>query len=149
MKLIRSWHRIGIKKKKLNMNSIRDKRVFIVDDNTYWREILSQMLQEIGLNHIHTFENGTDCILNLHLNPGIVFLDYQMEGVNGLKVLQEIKAYYPGIGVVFCTGNEDLGVALDAIKLGSQDYLLKENCTKKELLAILKRLVKAESQLVK
>jgi len=131
------------------MKNIKDKKIFIVDDNQYWSEILGQMLKEIGYNNIHMFTNGIDCILNIHLNPALIFLDYQMDDINGLEVLKQVKSYYPGIGVIFCTGNEDLGVALNAIEYGSEEYLLKENATKKELEAMINRIVSSNQFSIK
>lgn len=113
------------------------KRTFIVDDDPFWTAILSEMLTDLGYNNIIAFSNGKDCIENLHLNPNLVFLDYQMEDMNGIEVLQKIKSYYPGIGVVFCTALEDLSVAVNAMKHGSFDYLLKSNANKKEVASII------------
>jgi len=118
--------------KKQNIN-----RIFIVDDDPFWTGMLSQILKDIDYNNIVTFSNGKDCVDNLHLNPNVVFLDYQMEDMNGLEVLRKVKNYYPGIRVVFCTATEDLGVAINAMKNGSFDYLLKSNATKKEVASII------------
>ncbi|HEX4875973.1 MAG TPA: response regulator [Chitinophagaceae bacterium] len=116
------------------------KRTFIVDDDPFWTAMLTEILSDLGYTNIITFENGTDCIKNLHLNPNLVFLDYQMEDMNGIEVLQKIKDYYPGIGVVFCTAHEDLGVAVNAMKYGSFDYLLKSNANKREVSAIISQM---------
>lgn len=113
------------------------KRTFIVDDDPFWTAMLAEMLSDLGYENIITFSNGKDCIENLHLNPSLVFLDYQMEDMDGLEVLQKVKNYYPGIGVVFCTAHEDLSVAVSAMKNGSFDYLLKSNATKKEVSSII------------
>lgn len=113
------------------------KRTFIVDDDPFWTAMLTEMLSSLGYKNIITFSNGKDCVDNLHLNPMLVFLDYQMENMDGLEVLQKVKEYYPGIGVVFCTAHEDLSVAVKAMKNGSFDYLLKSNATKKELASII------------
>lgn len=113
------------------------KRTFIVDDDPFWSAMLTQMLSELGYKNILTFNNGNDCIEHLHLNPKLIFLDYQMENMDGLEVLQKVKDYYPGIGVVFCTAYEDLSVAVNAMKIGSFDYLLKSNATKKEVASII------------
>jgi CheY-like chemotaxis protein len=125
------------------MKSIRDSVVFIVDDNPFWVKIQTQMLHDLGFTKIMSFSNGNDCIDNLNLNPIIIFLDYQMEDLNGIEVLQQIKSYNSKIKVVFCTNNEDLEVAVNALKFGSQEYLLKENATKKELLQILDSIYKS------
>jgi DNA-binding NtrC family response regulator len=116
------------------------RKIFIVDDDPFWTAMLTQMLTDLGYSNIMTFENGTDCINHLHLNPSLVFLDYQMEDMNGLEVLQKVKEYYPGIGVVFCTAHEDLSVAVSAMKFGSFDYLLKANATKKEVASIIENM---------
>lgn len=116
------------------------KRTFIVDDDPFWTAILKEMLTELGCTDIQTYSSGTDCMNNLDLNPNIIFLDYQMEGMDGIEVLQKIKEYHPGIGVVFCTALEELSVAVDAMEYGSFDYLLKSNANKKELSSIIKRI---------
>lgn len=116
------------------------KRTFIVDDDPFWTVILTQMLIDLGYTNIITFENGAECLKNLHLNPNLIFLDYQMEEMDGIEVLQKIKEYFPRIGVVFCTAHEDLSVAVNAMKYGSFDYLLKSNATRKEVTAILREM---------
>lgn len=115
------------------MKNLQDRRIFIVDDDPFWTLILTQMLNEIGFTNILTFESGQECIDQLHLNPTIVFLDFQMEELDGLETLKAIKAYYPAICVFFSTSHEDLGVAMSAIRYGCDDYLLKENASPAEL----------------
>lgn len=120
------------------------KRTFIVDDDPFWTAILTQMLSDLGYTNIITFENGAECLKNLHLNPNLIFLDYQMEDMDGIEVLQKIKEYFPRIGVVFCTAHEDLSVAVNAMKYGSFDYLLKSNATKKEVVNILNEMKESQ-----
>lgn len=111
--------------------------IFIVDDDPFWTMMLTKMLSSIGFSDIKTFDNGTACIENLDQNPGLIFLDYQMENMDGIEVLQKIKFFSEEIGVIFCTAHQDLSVAVDAMKYGSYDYLLKENASKNELLSII------------
>lgn len=117
----------------MNLN----KRIFIVDDDAFWATMLHQQLTNLGYLNIFTFENGEDCLDHLHLNPQMVFLDYQMEEANGLDILPKIKAYYPGISVVLCTAYEDLSVAVEALENGCLDYLLKGKCTPKEIAQLM------------
>lgn len=119
------------------MNKQNINRIFIVDDDPFWTAVLTQILTDLGFENIITFTNGKDCIDNLHLNPNLVFLDYQMDDMNGIEVLKEVKNYYPGIGVVFCTALEDLSVAVSAMQYGSLDYLLKSNVNKTEVATII------------
>jgi DNA-binding NtrC family response regulator len=119
------------------MNHLQNKQIFIIDDDPFWAATLSKMLKDLGYTNIVKFSGGTDCVNNLHLNPALVFLDYQMEDMDGLEVLQKVKNYSQGIGVIFCTAHEDLSVAVDAMKIGSFDYLLKSNASKKEVANII------------
>jgi DNA-binding NtrC family response regulator len=127
------------------MLELNIKKIFIVDDDIFWVTMLSQMLSDIGYANIETFSNGTDCISNLNLKPDLIFLDYQMDDIDGLEVLKEIKNKNTKIGVVFCTALEDISVAVDALKYGSIDYLLKSNASKKEISYLMKEIEKKQT----
>ncbi len=136
-------------KKSNDFTAVLTKKIFIVDDNTYWREILKEMLSQLGYSDIHLFSNGFECLQNLHINPDLIFLDYQMEEENGIEVLKKIKSFSSQVSVIFCTGNEDLSIAMTAFQEGTQEYLLKENCTPKELGNMIKLALKLEEVQVK
>lgn len=116
-------------------------KIFIVDDDPFWVAILQKTLNSIGYKSVSTFTNGIDCLKNIGDNPELIFLDYQMEEMDGLEVLRQVKERNPSIGVIFCTAHQDLTVAVDAIKYGSCDYLLKENATEKEVQHVIEQLV--------
>ncbi len=115
----------------------KNSRIFIVDDDPFWTKILAKILFDLGFSNIATFSNGSDCVDSLHLKPSLIFLDYEMEDINGLEVLKKIQEY-PEIGTIFCTAHENLQVAMDAMNLGSYDYLLKSNVSVKEVESIIK-----------
>lgn len=119
------------------MNNFQHRRIFITDDDPFWSASLCQMLRSLGYNNIIMYASGDECVNHLHLNPALVFLDYKMKDMDGLEVLKNIKSYYPGIEVVFCTAHPELRVAIEAMKNGSSDYLLKSNAGKKEIAAII------------
>jgi CheY-like chemotaxis protein len=119
------------------MQKQKFKRIFVVDDDPMWSMMLGQMLEDLGYTNISTFSNGTECLENMHLTPSLVFLDYQMDDMNGLEVLQKIKGQYPNTGVVFCSANETMQVALDALQKGSFDYVLKSKCGLEELSIVI------------
>ncbi len=113
------------------------KKIFIVDDDPFWTAMLYEMLTELGHHNIVTLTSGHDLMKNIYQNPCLIFLDYQMENMDGLEVLKKVKEDNPDIGVIFCTSLEDLNVAVDAMEHGSFDYLLKQNATRKELSTLL------------
>ena len=116
------------------------KKIFLVDDDPFWVAVLKQILAEIGYTNVLTFEGGEDCLVNLYLNPEVIFLDKEMQDMDGLDVLDKIKESNPAIEVVFCTSLEDLSVAIKALRSGSNDFLLKTNVNKKEVSELLEKI---------
>ena len=108
-------------------------RIFVVDDDPSWLEVLNKMLGKIGYDNIRSFTTGIECLQNLQQNPKVIFLDYQMDGMNGLQILWEIKKYNPFINVIFCTAHNNLELAVNAMKYGSAEFILKENISIKNL----------------
>lgn len=125
----------------MNLNE----RIFLVDDDPIWTAIIYKTLTRIGYRNITCFSNGQDCIQSLHLNPTTIFLDYQMDDLNGIEVLEKVKAYSPNINVIFCTAHEDLSVAVNAIDLGSYDYLLKSHASPQAVILILSHMAEYQS----
>ena len=114
--------------------------IYIVDDDEMWTVKLQQILSDLGYTKTKWFSNGADCVAAIDKKPAVVFLDFKMEEADGLEVLQNIKAVSPETEVVFCTGNEDISVAIKAIEFGSVEYLLKSNASQKELKRIISTL---------
>lgn len=121
-----------------------NKRIFIIDDDSFWANTLSKILHNLGYEKIYTFSSSIDAVNHLHLNPALIFLDYQMDNLDGLQVLNKVKDYFPAISVIFCTAHEDLGVAIQALEKGSSDFLLKSNLQKNELKSMIEAAFKQQ-----
>lgn len=119
------------------MQKLGNKKLFIVDDDPLWTRILKEMLVSIGYTDIETYENGQDCLNNMHLNPDSIFLDYQMEGLDGIEVLSQLHKKGSNTNVIFSTAYESLEIAMSALQFGSKDYILKTNITRPELERII------------
>ncbi|WP_343561420.1 response regulator [Sphingobacterium sp.] len=113
------------------------KKIFIVDDDPVVTAMLSKILKDLGVIDISIFSDGESCLDQLEEKPDIIFLDYQMEKMNGLEVLQELRKITSESAVVFTTALEDLSVAMQSIAQGSIEFLLKKNISKKEVQKIL------------
>jgi len=107
---------------------ISDKlKIFIVDDDPFFRHLVEHDLKERGFQQIELFANGEDCVNNLDMMPDIIILDYEMEQLNGLDVLRRIIRFDPNILVLFLTAQKQLQVAIDSLKYGAFDYIEKSN----------------------
>jgi FixJ family two-component response regulator len=125
------------------MKQLFDKIIFVVDDDPIWTTILTHVLNDLGYTNVITYSSGTDCINNLYQSPALIFLDYQMRDMDGIQVLQKIKAYNSETAVIFCTDNKELSIAVTAMKNGSHDYLVKSNITNASMTSVIKKMTEA------
>jgi DNA-binding NtrC family response regulator len=112
-------------------------RIFLVDDDPFCLNLYRQLLRNLGQTDVHLFSDSEDCVKNLPLQPDLVILDYQMDQVNGLETLKKITSLDPNSSVVFISGEEDISVAVNALKFGAIDYLTKTQITEQRLNAVL------------
>jgi DNA-binding NtrC family response regulator len=104
--------------------------IFIVDDDLMQLDMLKDHLSAMSNFDLHTFSSGEDCIAQLDKNPDIVFLDFHLNShdsnaLDGLDVLREIKAKNPTTEVVMLSGQDKIEVAVDTMKYGAFDYIVK------------------------
>ncbi|WP_345080065.1 response regulator [Nemorincola caseinilytica] len=100
-------------------------KFFIVDDDHFSRMLYRQHLLNLGYSNNVLFDNGFDCIKKLDLSPDVIFLDYDMQPLNGLDTMQIIKQYAPNIRLLIISGNEDKKIAEDAKKYGAYAFIKK------------------------
>jgi len=100
--------------------------IVLVDDELTELEAYSFLLESMGVQNITTINDSRRVLDALgHIPSPIVFLDLNMPRVSGLEVLQEIKAKLPQVPVIICTANSEIETAVECLKLGAHDYLVK------------------------
>lgn len=124
-------------------------KFFIVDDDIFCANLYEQYLKNSNYNDITFFNNGNDCLNNLHQNPDIILLDHNMEDLTGFEVLKKIKRYNPNIYVVMVSGQENIATAVDALKYGAFDYVIKNENVCDKLTQIINNIIKVKEQLKK
>jgi DNA-binding NtrC family response regulator len=122
------------------MQKILNQKVFVVDDNLYYGELVARSLANHGFTDVSLFESGEACIEELHLQPALILLDYSMPGLSGIDTLKQIKADYPEVHVVFLSAQENMEIALDSLRYGAFDYLIKDDNSLFRLPLILSRI---------
>lgn len=99
--------------------------VLLVDDEKDFVEMLSLRLQEAG-ERVTPAYNGKECLETLEKKSiDVVILDIKMPGMDGIETLREIKRKYPLVEVIMLTGHGTTETAVQGMKLGAYDYLLK------------------------
>ncbi|MHC4084139.1 MAG: sigma-54-dependent transcriptional regulator [Planctomycetota bacterium] len=99
--------------------------ILLADDEVTFRQTFAKVLQEEGMV-VTAVANGNDAITAIMKQPyTVAILDIQMPGADGIKVLREIMRIRPETRVIMVTAYGTVEMAVEAIKLGACDYVMK------------------------
>ena len=100
--------------------------VLLVDDEIPFVETMEKRLTKRDLN-IETAFSGKEAVAKLKSNPSIevVVLDVKMPEMDGIETLKAIRQQSPLVEVIMLTGNATVESAIDGMKMGAFDYLMK------------------------
>ena len=115
-------------------------KVFIVEDDTWYGSMLQHYLSLNPEYEIKRFESPSDFFDHLHENPDVVTLDYSLPDCDGSEVLKKIKQHNPDARVIVISGQEDVATAINLLKNGAFDYIVKDEETKDRLWNSIKNL---------
>jgi DNA-binding NtrC family response regulator len=112
------------------MSNSKERLVFIVDDDPQQLQMLEDHLNDSLKVRVKKFSTGEQCLQNLDENPNVVILDYYLDSVdkkaqNGIAILKQIKAKLPNTDVIMLSGQDKIDVAIETMKNGAFDYVVK------------------------
>jgi len=100
--------------------------IMLVDDEVSFVETMVKRLgkRDIEVRTAFSGEEGLEA-LKTHKDIDVIILDVKMPGIDGLETLRRIKAEFPLIEVIMLTGHATVDSAIEGVKLGAFDYLMK------------------------
>ncbi len=127
---------------------MRKESILLVDDEEIILNTLSIFLhhQNYDVTMASTGEEAISLLTKSHFD--LLVTDLAMCGIDGIQVLKEVKKISSLIGVIILTGYGDMTSAIDALRLGADDYLLKP-CDSEELLIRIERYFEKQDALRK
>lgn len=101
-------------------------KVLFVDDEKGFLDALTKRVEKRGVETRAVYA-GVDALADLEKNHGtdVVVLDVKMPGMDGLETLRAVKAAFPLVEVVMLTGHATVETAIEGMKLGAFDYMMK------------------------
>lgn len=123
--------------------------VFLVDDEPIQNEMLKDYLAERFAYNFRLFDSGEEALGAMNQNPKIVILDYHLnahkaDAKNGVQILAAIKDQYPDTQVIMVSGQDKIQVAVDSMKYGAYDYIVKGETAFARMENTLKRISEYE-----
>ena len=101
-------------------------KVLLVDDETGFLSVMKKRLESRNLDVVtaESGEQGMEALANI-ANIDVVVLDVKMPGMDGIQTLQEMRKAFPLVEIIMLTGHATVETAIDGMKQGAFDYLMK------------------------
>jgi len=120
-------------------------KILIVDDELIMRESLAGWLERDGYA-VQTAPSGEDALEKLkEIRFDILLVDIKMEGISGLDVLRHVKENDPDVAIVMITAYGSIPTAIEAMKNGAYDYMLKP-FDPNELGVLIEKIIRYQDQ---
>ncbi len=111
--------------------------IFVVEDDVWYAELLEYNLKMNPDYRVEMFSNAEECLQNLYKRPMAITLDYSLPGLSGRDALARINKTNPSIPVIIISGQEDITTAIDLLKEGAYEYIVKNEDAPKRLWSAL------------
>lgn len=105
-------------------------KIFLIEDDPWFGESLKYHLSLNPDYDISLFKSGKECLANLYLKPDLISIDFGLPDMTGDVLLKKIFETNKSIPVIVTSGQEDVATAINFLKAGAKDYIIKNNNTK-------------------
>lgn len=102
-------------------------KIFVVEDNEYYNRLLVHHLSMNPEYEVKGFLTGRELLNSLHESPDVVTLDYSLPDIKGTDLLRRIRQRDESTEVIVISGQEDIQTAIDLLREGAFDYLVKND----------------------
>ena len=114
--------------------------VIIEDEEAHYSLMKRAITKELAHASIHHFQDADTCLDHLdNIIPNVIITDYLLPGMNGIAFLEALRQQKKDIPVIMITGQGDEKIAVQAMKLGAIDYVVKSGSFFTLLPAIIER----------
>jgi two-component system, NtrC family, response regulator HydG len=119
-------------------------RILLVDDDTAFRHVMASELGRLG-HQVTAAGTGEEAVrISAELEPEVILLDLRLPGMGGLETLTAIRERNPSIEVIMLTGHGSIDSAIESIRMGAFDYVIKP-CPLDELQVRIQRALERRS----
>lgn len=108
-------------------------KIHIVEDDNWYAELLGYHLSLNPDYQIEKYATGQEMLNHLHEKPDVITLDYSLPDFSGDELIKRIRRDSPNTQVVIISGQENVRTAIELLKEGAYDYIVKDDDTKDRL----------------
>lgn len=124
----------------------RNYPIYIVDDDRPLNGMIYKFLEKKGFKNIRSFYTGEEELNAVtEKETPIIIQDFELPGMNGIDLLKKIKKSNSEIDFIFLSGQSSIEIAVEAIKHGAFDYIVKDNFARENVHTKIVNLLKIKS----
>lgn len=131
------------------MTSNNTLRIFLVDDDIFYRAIFQQLVNSLGYTHAGFYNSIEEVTAESREQVDVIFIDFGVNASAGIESLKTLKLKNPHIYVVFISATEDADVIASAVKHGAFDYVVKGGGEAERIRKILSKIQQIQKLLTK
>lgn len=124
------------------MEAYKELKIFVVDDDVFCANLHVHYLKNLCFEDTTLFVSGIECLDNMHQNPDVIFLDHNMDDMTGFEVLKRVKRLNPNVFVIMISAQEEIKTAVDALKYGAFDYIIKDHMVESKIKMIMENIIR-------
>jgi two-component system, OmpR family, response regulator len=104
----------------------KDPIIYIIDSSRTYREIVKNCLEALNFTNVHSFAKSEE-IVAFQLIPDIIILDHEFgpNQIKGLEFFQRFRPSHPDTHFIFFSSDARVDIAVESIKSGAHDYIIK------------------------
>lgn len=119
-----------------------DLKIFIVEDDEWYRKLLMHTARLNPDYNVQGFASGKEVLAALNEQPDVITLDYRLPDTMGDELMARIREVLPEVPVIIISEQSDVGTAVNLLKAGAYDYLVKDSDIRDRLLNTLQNVQK-------
>ena len=107
------------------MQKTKNPLIFIIEDSVVYKDLIVGYLHSKSYNNVKTFNNAEECLKEIDSEPDVIVLDYSFTGITGLDLMSKVREESPLTSFVFLSGQNDVEIAVKLMRMGADDYIVK------------------------
>lgn len=111
--------------------------IYVVEDNEWYKKLLVHSLSLNPDYQIKSFVTGKDALNELDVTPDLITVDFRLPDIDGFEMIERIKKQSPTTEIIVISEQEEIETAIELLREGAYDYLVKSKDIKDKLLKVV------------
>ncbi len=120
--------------------------IYVVEDDQPMNTMLCMFLKKQGFTNVTGYFSSEEMIAGLPKNRSVIIIqDFDLPGMNGLETIRNVKSGYPNADFIFLSGQKSIEIAIESIKSGAFDYIVKDSFSKENVVTKINNLLRIKT----